>query len=150
MLLLSIFLHQKVKNNQNMIKEPSFGTPRGLLTCLLTLSLRTTPAGVFPGYFNFGYFLATSCCLYKKRLSSLKFTLNLASKKNNFLSSKCTSLVLHSKPVQRNCLHFFKKQCALKGLIQPFITVFHHVSRQLHLRILHQPELAILFMTLME
>ena len=77
-------LHQKVKNNQNMIKEPSFGTPRGLLICLLTLSLRTTPAGVVPGYFNFGHFLATSCCVYKKRLSSLKFTLNLASKRKIF------------------------------------------------------------------
>ena len=36
-----------------MIKEPSFGTPGGLLTCLLTYGLRTTPIGFFPDHFSF-------------------------------------------------------------------------------------------------
>ena len=53
MLLLSIFLHEKMKKNQNMIKEYSFGTPHGLLTCLLTLSLRTMPVGVVSGLLKF-------------------------------------------------------------------------------------------------
>ena len=98
-----------------MIKEHSFATPQGLLTCLLTLSLRTTPIGVFPDYFSFSYFLATSCCLYKKRLNSLKFALNFASNKLICLSSKSSILVLNSNPVQRNRLHFFKKTvCALR------------------------------------
>ena len=37
------------------------------------------------------------------------------------MPSRCTSLVLHSKPVQQNCLRFFKnfkKQCALQGLMK--------------------------------
>ena len=33
---------------------------------LLTLSLRATPIGVFPDYFGFSKFLATSCCFCKK------------------------------------------------------------------------------------
>ena len=56
MFLLSIFLYQKVENNQQMTERSSFGTPHGLLTYLLTLSLRTTPLGVFPDYFSFDHF----------------------------------------------------------------------------------------------
>ena len=37
-----------------------------------------------------------------------------------------------------------------ESLFQLFITVFYHVSCWLHLRIFHQPELAILFINLME
>ena len=47
MLLLPIFLHYKVKENQNMIKEPFFGTPRGLLTCLLILTSERREWAVF-------------------------------------------------------------------------------------------------------
>ena len=108
-----------------MIKEPSFGTPCGLLTCLLTLSLRTTPIGVFPDYFSFSHFLETSCCLYKKRLNSLKFALNFASNKLICLSSKSTILVLNSNPVQWNRLHFLKKTvCALRVNL----TIYHSFS----------------------
>ena len=84
MLLLSIFLDWKVKKNQNMIKEPSLGTSLGLLLSLLILSIWTTPIGVFPDYFSLSNVLASSCCLYKKRLSSLKFALNLASIRSVF------------------------------------------------------------------
>ena len=45
-----------------MTKELSFGTPHGVLTYLLTLSLRMTPFGVFPDYFSFDHFLATLYC----------------------------------------------------------------------------------------
>ena len=51
--LLSIFLRQKVKTNQNLTKKPSFGTPCEVLTSLLTLSLRKTLIGIFPHYFSF-------------------------------------------------------------------------------------------------
>ena len=78
------FFGLESENNQNMIKEPSFGTSHGLLPSLLTLSLRTTPICVFPDYFSLSNFLASSCCLYKKRLSSLKFALNLASIRSVF------------------------------------------------------------------
>ena len=47
MLLLLIFLHYKVKENQNMIKERSFGTPRRLLTCLLILTSERRQWAVF-------------------------------------------------------------------------------------------------------
>ena len=80
-LLLSFFLHYKVKKYQNMTKEPSFGTPRRFLTCLLTLILRTTPVGVLKDYFSFSHGLATSCYLYMRRLISLKSALNFQSKK---------------------------------------------------------------------
>ena len=43
------------------------------------------------------------------------------SKKVNLLRSRCTSLLLCSKPVQRNWLRFFKnfkKQCTLQGIIK--------------------------------
>ena len=58
MLLLSIFLHKNVENNQEVTKERSFGTSHGVSTYLLTFSLRMTPFGVFPDYFSFDHFLA--------------------------------------------------------------------------------------------
>ena len=97
-----------MKKNKSMIKELSLTIPPGLLTCLLTLSLQTMPIGVFPDYFSFSHYLATFCCLYMKRLSSLKSALNFPSSNPIFLPSKCTSLLLGSKPVQRNFLNFFK------------------------------------------
>ena len=36
-----------------MAKKPCFGTPHEDLTCLLTISLQTTPIGVFLHYFSF-------------------------------------------------------------------------------------------------
>ena len=70
-LFLLIFLHSKVKKDPEMTKEPSFGTPRGVWTCLLSLSLRTTPFGGFPDYFSFSHFLATCCCFQSKGSNSL-------------------------------------------------------------------------------
>ena len=43
-------------------EEPSFGAPHGVLTCLLTFSLRTTPIGVLLDYFSFSHFSAPFCC----------------------------------------------------------------------------------------
>ena len=111
-LLLSFFLYYKVKKYQNMTKEPSFGTPRRFLTCLLTLSLRATPVGILKDYFSFSHGLATSCYLSMRRLSSLKSAINFQSKKLIFFRLLC------SKRVQRSCLHFFKffkKQCRSKS-----------------------------------
>ena len=48
----------------------------------LTLSFRTTPIGVFPDYFSFSHFLASSCCFYKK--SSLNSALNFTENMPNF------------------------------------------------------------------
>ena len=48
MLFLLIVLHEKVKKDPEIKKEPCFGTPRGVWACLLTLSLRTTPFASCP------------------------------------------------------------------------------------------------------
>ena len=51
-----------------------------------------------------------------RRFPSLKSAVNFAWNKPFFLLYKCTSLLLCSTPVQRNCPHFFKifkKQCVL-------------------------------------
>ena len=94
------------ENNQKMMKEFSFGTPCGVLTCLLTLNLRTMSIGVFPDYFSFSYFLAIS--FLEKKIKFIKFCTKLHVKQARFFLFKCTSLLLRGKPVQRNCLLFFK------------------------------------------
>ena len=72
MLLLQIILLQEVKKNQDMTKEPFFGAPHGILTCLLTLTLRKTHICVFICvYLSFCQFLGTSCYFQKLRLRSL-------------------------------------------------------------------------------
>ena len=91
-----------------MMKEPSFETPRRVLTCLLILSLQTTAIGVFPDYFSFNQFLAASFSFCKKGTTFIKFCPKFHVKQAKFLLSKCTSLILRSKLVQQNCLHFFK------------------------------------------
>ena len=52
----------------------------------------------------FGYFLS----LLERKTKSIKFWTKFWIKQLNFLSSKCTSLRLLSKPVQRNWVRFFK------------------------------------------
>ena len=101
MLLLSIFLHEKMKKNQNMIKESSFGTPHGLLTCLLTLSLRTMPVGVVSGLLKFQPFFGHFLLSLQEKTKFIKIY-------TNFCVEKAVNFSLRSKPVQRNCLHFFK------------------------------------------
>ena len=59
MLFLLIVLHQKVKKDPEMKKEPCFGTPRGVWAYLLTFSLRTMPFSGFKDYFRFSHVLAT-------------------------------------------------------------------------------------------
>ena len=116
MLLLSIFLHYKVRQNQNMFKETSFGTPRGLLTFLLTLILRTTPIEVFRNYFSFSHFWGDFLLPLEQKTNFIKICTKYGVKQAIILLSECTSLLLSSKPVQRNCLQFFKifkKQSAL-------------------------------------
>ena len=44
------------KKNQNMTKELTFGASYGVLTCILTLSLRKTHICVFLDYFNLAIF----------------------------------------------------------------------------------------------
>ena len=66
-----------------MTKGPSFGTPRGVLTCILTLSLQTAFTGILPDYFSFNP-LATSSCFYKLRLNSWNSALNFRLKKPKF------------------------------------------------------------------
>ena len=94
-----IYLRHEVKKQQTMFKEPPFVALHKLLTCLLTLASETRK-------YNSRHFLLSSCCFQKLRLRSLDFAQSFKQKKNNFLQSKFPSLLLHSKTVQRNCLHF--------------------------------------------
>ena len=117
-LLLTIFLQYKVRNNQKSIKGPSFTTTRGFLTWLLTFRLRMPHVCEFLDclsfiLFFFDYFLSHLACKTK----FITFRSIIWIKQVKFLPSRCTSLLLHSKPVERNWLRFFKyfkKQCILR------------------------------------
>ena len=53
---------------------------------------------------------------FRKKTQFIKFSIKYYVEPAKFLRSKCTTYLLHSKAVQRNCLHFFKdfkKQYAL-------------------------------------
>ena len=59
----------------------------------------------------FGHFLLS----LQEKTKFIKICTKFRVKETNFLPSRCISLLLRSKPVQRNCLHLFKifkKQCA--------------------------------------
>ena len=121
MLLLSIFLHEKVKMAQNRIRKPSFGTPWEVQTCLLTLTLPKTKFGVLTGYFSFSHFVVPSCSFQKKKTKVIKFCIKIQLKKPIILPSQCTSLVLGSNLVMQNLMHFlkiFKRRCMLSGLMK--------------------------------
>ena len=60
----------------------------------------------------FGHFLL----ILEKKTKFIKFCIKFHVKQGKILPSNCTKLLLGSKPVQRNGLHFFrffKRQCAL-------------------------------------
>ena len=59
--------------------------------------------------FSFSHFLPLLSLLELKTKFN-KFCTNFWKKKVKFLASRCICLLLRSKPVQRNCLHFFKNQ----------------------------------------
>ena len=56
-----------------MTKEPSFGTPRGVLSCLLILSLRATSIGPFPDYISFSHFFNKFLLFLGKITKFIKF-----------------------------------------------------------------------------
>ena len=92
----------------------------------LTLSLRTMPIGIFLDYFSFSHFLASSCCLYKKRLSSLKYALNFVSNKPIFCYLRVLSAAAQQTGTAKLPAFFQnlkKKQSALlrvkNGICQP-------------------------------
>ena len=72
-LLLTIFLHQKVRKDQRMTKRPPFEITRGFLTWLLTLRRRMPHMCGFLDCFSFSHFLAFSCGFQNVGLSSLNF-----------------------------------------------------------------------------
>ena len=84
MILLTIFLHQKVKKNQKSRKGPSFEPICGVLTCLLKLRWQIPHICSFLDCFSFSYFLATSFCFQNKRQNSLNSRLNLDEKSETF------------------------------------------------------------------
>ena len=91
-----------------MTKEPSYGTPPRVLTCLLTLNLRMTLIG---GFFWTNSVLAIFWPLpvaFRIKKKFIKFRTKFQVRQAKFLPFKCTSLLLHGKPAHRNWLHFFK------------------------------------------
>ena len=101
-----------------MTKEPSFQAPCRVLTFLLTLSFRNTHICFFRTVLVlaiFGYFLL----LLDNKLELIKFYTKFYAEQTKFLPSNfiCLDFLLCTKPVQRNCLYFFKNlktQCALR------------------------------------
>ena len=103
-LLVALFALESQKNPE-MTKKPSFGTPRGVWTCLLTLAPERCHLAVSRTTFVlaiFGNFLL----FLEKKTKSIRFCTKFYAKAGIFLPSNCTSLLLRSKPVQRNWRHF--------------------------------------------
>ena len=72
-----------------MTKKLSFWTPGEILTCLLTLSLRKLPIGVFSKYFRISPFLGISCRFQKKTTKFIKLFFKFHVIKVTFLASQC-------------------------------------------------------------
>ena len=70
--LVNLFALESQKDLE-MTKEPPFGTPRGVWTCLLTLSLRTTPFGSFLIYFHFSHFFGHFLLFLEEKTRSIRF-----------------------------------------------------------------------------
>ena len=90
------------------MKEPFFGIPHSFLNHLLTLSLRMTPFGVFLDYFSFDLFIGHFLLFTENKTKFIRFYTKFHVTPVKFLPSKCTSLLLHSKSVQGNCLLYLK------------------------------------------
>ena len=60
------------------------------------------------GLFQFQPFFVHFLSLFQIKTKFIKFCTKFFEKPTTFFPSKCTSLLLRSKPVQRNCLRFFK------------------------------------------
>ena len=70
----------------------------------------------FSGLLQFQPFFGLFLWLLDFKTKFVKFYTKFWIKEVKFLASRCTNLLLRSKPVQRNCLSFFKnfkKQCGL-------------------------------------
>ena len=96
-------LISKFQNNTDYASEISHYTYSKLI---LTLSLRTTPFGGFPDNFGFSLFFNHFLLILEKKPKSIRFCTKFYVKAVTILRSKCTSLLLCSKPVQPNRGHF--------------------------------------------
>ena len=83
---MSIFLHLKVVNNQEMTKQPCSGTPHRVPIHLITLSLRMTVFGVFPDHFSSDHFYALPIAFRKEKFINIYTKCHL--KPVKFLPSK--------------------------------------------------------------
>ena len=95
-----------MRKNQKLTKRPCYATTWQYLTCLLTLRPQRLQIYVFVECFSFIHFLATYSFFWNLKLSSLKCELKFGHTTQIF-ASRCTSLLLRSKPVQINPLRFF-------------------------------------------
>ena len=65
-------------------KKPFFLMKKSKIVLMASFTLLPMPIGVSLDYFSFCHYLATSCYLYRKRLSSLKSALKFPSNKPIF------------------------------------------------------------------
>ena len=103
------------KESKNGERTLFWGCPR-----ILDLSVNPqTPNAIYMWFlelFQFQPFFCHFLSLLERKTKFINFCTKFWIKKVKFLPSKCTSLLLRSKPVQKNCLRFFRnftKQCAL-------------------------------------
>ena len=106
-LLLATSLGVKVTMKIVTTKQPSFRYFCGFFTYALTLRSLHTYIYVFRAFFGFFNFYDTCCCFFIVILKLFHSALNFEQQKPGFLASKCTSVLLSSKKVQKNHKHFF-------------------------------------------
>ena len=115
-LLLTMSFHYKVRKNQQILKGPSFESAHGFLNWLSSLRRQMPYIFCFLYCFSCSLFFGCFLLLLERETKFTKFWTKFWIKRVTLVSSRCISLPLHSKPVQRNMPRFFKnfkKQCVV-------------------------------------
>ena len=101
-----IFLKLKKTMNQEKTKKLGFRYFCKFITCALTLRQQNMYIYVFRALLGFCNFPASFCEFLKASSKLTQFQIKFYVSRVRFLTSKCTSMLLHSKSVQRNLAFF--------------------------------------------
>ena len=107
MLLLNIFLHEKMRKNQKITERLCSETSCGFLTFCWALDAGCHICVVLRTDLVLAIFRHLQLPLKQKK-KFIEFWTKFRIKQVKFLLSRCTNLVLHDKPVQQNWLRFFR------------------------------------------
>ena len=107
-LFLLIILHSKVQKDPEMKKEPCFATPRGVWALSLNPYPPNDASWRFSGLIRFEPLIGHLLFLLEKKTKSIRFCTKFYVKVAINWLPKYSSLMLHSKPVQRNQRQFLK------------------------------------------